>query len=269
MLDAISAGPLEADGTTTVWHTTRVVAAHDPVWTVELLEALMAQLLMRPEETVVDSAFQASEPWSARRGFGGEEAIATAAREVPEDFADRLSPLAVELMRRHARGRHGRSGPAFDEVWGVRHSQPDLLTSRISFWGERFSSYWPGHSDTNDRVHPSPLRPCIVLTIMVGSGLDQPRRPAVDPALWALVHKPSTHSLRTVWRGDHGTLRRLALDIQFPYALGPSCRPGVSPRPTGIRTRQCRSSDLGLRASHRQLHVGHVVDCEAHGFSHV
>jgi hypothetical protein len=120
-LDAISAGLFEADSTTTVWHTTRVVAAHEPVWAVELLEALMARMLMRPEETRVDSAFQASGPWSARRGFGGEEAIATAARKAPEDFADRLLPLAVELMRRHARGRDGRSGPAFDEVWGVRH----------------------------------------------------------------------------------------------------------------------------------------------------
>jgi hypothetical protein len=121
MLDAIKAGLFEADGTTTVWHTTRVVATHEPVWAVELLEALMARMLTRPEETLVDSAFQASGPWSARRGFGGEEAIATAARKASDDFVDRLLPLAVELMRRHARGHGGRGGPAFDEIWGVRH----------------------------------------------------------------------------------------------------------------------------------------------------
>ena len=128
MLDAITAGLFDADGTTTVWEITRVVAAHQPGWAVELLQALMARMLMIEADAAIEASFRAPGPWSARRGFGGEEAITTAAREAPEDFVDRLMPLAVELTRRHSRGRDYGAGPLFDRIWGVRHFQsPDSL----------------------------------------------------------------------------------------------------------------------------------------------
>lgn len=120
MVEAISSGLLDADGVTDVWHTVKTVADHDPGWAIDLLRALLARLLDRGMRSDPADMVQPQGPWATMHGHGGEEAITQAARRAPEVFVDRLLPVAIELIDRHARARADRPGPRQDVVWHAR-----------------------------------------------------------------------------------------------------------------------------------------------------